>query len=129
MLTIGETLKDINEDINKLKEHAGNAYLRNVFQCAFIPEYKFVLPEGTPPYKVNGLSPVETKGTFWQEARKLHTYCRKDLKPLRREMLFVQMLEALDPESVGIMLAIKEQTLSDLYNNITYEKLLEVGYF
>lgn len=129
MLTIGETLKDINDDINKLKEHKDNTYLRTLFQCAFIPEYKFLLPEGMPEYKKNGSSPVENKGLFWQECRRMMSYCRADLKAIRREQLFLQAIEALDAESAGILIAVKEQTLSDLYNNITYEKLCEVGYF
>jgi hypothetical protein len=129
MLTIGETLADINKDINELRKHAGNQYLRNVFECAFLPEKKFLLPEGVPPFKINGLSSVETKGTFWQEARKFYTYLRPDLKPIIRERNFIQALEALDKESVGIMLSIKEQTLTALYPNITFEALKEVGYF
>lgn len=129
MLTIGETLGDINKDIKELKKHEGNTFLRNVFEHAFVPEKKFLLPEGLPPFKTNGLSSVETKGTFWQEARKFYTYCRADLKPFIRERNFLQALEGLDKESVGIMIAIKEQTLTDLYPNITVEALKEVGYF
>lgn len=130
MLTIHETLTDINKDIKVLRqpENWNNNYLRNVLEHAFIPEKKFILPEGTPPFKVNGLSGVETKGTFWQEARKMASYCRADLKPIRREAMFIMALEALDKESATIMLAIKEQTLSNLFPNITHEKLIEIGY-
>lgn len=129
MLTIGETLGDINKDIKNLNEHKDNQYLRNVLEHAFFPEKKFLLPEGTPPFKTNGLSSVETKGTFWQEARKMATYARADLKPVNRERLYISALEALDKESVGIFLAIKEQTLSSLYPNITRESLTAAGYF
>lgn len=130
MLTIHEALTDINKDINQINsaEHRGNSYLRNVIEHAFIPEKKFILPEGTPPYKTNGLSGVETKGTFWQEARKMATYTRADLKPFNRERLFISALEALDKDSVAIFLAIKEQTLDTLFPNITREKLIEIGY-
>lgn len=130
MLTLHETLSDINKDINaiKLAEHWNNSFLRNILEHAFIPEKKFILPEGTPPYKVNGLSGVETKGVVWQEARKLAIYARADLKPIRRESMFIQALESFDKDSVAVFLALKEQNLDSLYPNITREKLTEIGY-
>lgn len=130
MLTIHELLTDINKDINVLRhpDNWNNNYLRNVLEHAFKPEKKFILPEGTPPFKTNGLSGVETKGSFWQEARKMATYSRADLKPIRRESMFIQALESLDKDSVAILLAVKEQELVKLFPNITREKLEEIGY-
>ena len=103
-------------------------FLRNIIEHAYIPEKKFLLPEGVPPFKTNGLSGVETKGTFWQEARKIATYARSDLKPINRERLFIAALEALDKDSVAILLAVKEQNLETLFPNITRATLTEIGY-
>lgn len=128
MLTVYETLKDIDSDITRLQEYWGNQYLRNILEHAFIPEMKFILPEGVPPYQDKGMSYMQTKGIFWQEARKMYTYCRADIKPLQRESMFIQALEALDSDSQKILIAIKEQTLDKLFPNITYDKLKEVGY-
>lgn len=130
MLTLHETLTDINKDINaiKLAEHWNNSFLRNVLEHAFDPAKKFVLPEGTPPHKTNGLSGVETKGVVWQEARKFDIYRRAELKAIRRESMFIQALESFDKDSVAILLAVKEQNLDTVYPNITLDALKEVGY-
>ncbi len=129
MLTIHETLSDINKDITKIREHSQNGYLRTLFEHAFIPSKKLLLPEGTPPFKKSTITEVESKGLFWQEARKLGNFCRSDVKPFRRETLFIAALEALDEKSAAILLAVKDQCLSDLYPNITLESLTKEGYF
>jgi hypothetical protein len=131
MLTINETLSDINKDINKVMspDNVNNAYLRNFFVHAFVPEKKLILPEGIPPYKTNGMSDVEAKGIFWQVARKMDNMCRADLKPANRERLFIQALESVDKVSGSILIAVKEQKLSEMFPSITYAKLVEVGYF
>ena len=130
MDSITEVLSDIDKDINTLKTiHSKNNYLRILLEHALIPDKKFCLPEGNPPFKSKaGLTPTETKGSFWQEARKLDVYTRKDIKPLRLETLFIQALEGVDAESAKILLAVKDQTLDKIYPNITLENLKEIGY-
>lgn len=124
-----DILRDINKDINNIKKYSGNSYLRNIFESAFIPAKKLILPEGVPPYKSSSAPSVQLQGAFWQEAKKLYVYLRADLKPIRRESMFINALESMSKEEAEILLAVKDQELSKLFPNITYEKLKEVGYF
>ena len=127
-LLISDILKEVNQDIGALAKYKTNNYLRNVFEHAFIPEKKFILPEGVPPHKTQLGPSVQHDQTFFMEARKFYVYCRADLKPLRREAMFISCLESLSAEEAKILIAIKDQSLTDLYPNITASKLKEIGY-
>lgn len=127
--TVGEVLSELNYDIFNMKKYEGNSYLRNLLDAAFIPEKKFILPEGEAPYKPSTFNVTETQGTFWQWCRKLDIFQRRDLSAMKREMQFITALESLSPEDAKILCAVKEQELSKLYPNLTFESLVSVGYF
>jgi len=128
-LLINEILKDINNDISNLTtKFATHNYLRNVLEHAYLPEKKFLLPEGIPEYK-NQLGPAyQHEQSFWLEAKKFYVYLRTDLKTQKRESMFIAALESMATEEAKIFIAIKEQNLDIIYPNITLAKLREVGY-
>jgi len=128
-LLIGEILKDINTDITTLtSKYSGHNYLRNVLEHSYIPEKKFLLPEGLPPFKTQLGPSVQHEQTFWMEAKKFYVYCRTDLKTQKREQMFLNCLESLSQEEAQIFVAVKEQNLETLFPNITLAKLREIGY-
>ena len=125
---ITEILSDIDKDIKNIKTVEGNKYLRNILEAALVPELKLELPEGDPPYTPRAAPSAQFSGMFWQEAKKIAVFRRKDLHPLRRETLFVQALESVSAKEAEILLAVKDQTLYKLYPNITRGALNEGGY-
>lgn len=126
---IHEILKEINEDVSSIAKFESNNYLRNVFEHAFRPEKKFLLPDGIPPYK-SQVGPAEQhEHAFFMEAKKFYVYCRQELKPIKREQMFINCLESLAESEAKILIAIKEQTLNVLYPNITLDSLKAIGYF
>jgi len=129
MSNISEILSAANVDINTLKQHSGNKYLRNLMEAAFIPEKKFVLPEGLPEFKGNLQHPDQISGAFWQIAKKLDTFQRADLPAIRRESIFIQSLESLSAIDAKILIAVKEQTLHKMFKTLTMKNLKAVGYF
>lgn len=125
---IPELLKEINDDISKLANYKDDAALKILFCAAFMPENKIILPDGVPPYKEDsaplGMSPAILK----QELRKLYVFCRKDLKPVKREDLFIQLLENIHPSEAKILIALKDQNLTTLYPKITHKVVFENGF-
>jgi hypothetical protein len=94
--------------------------LRAVLQGAFDPNVKWQLPEGAPPYKPNDL--VDQHHRLFTETRKLYLFIEggnPNLNQLRREALFIEFLEALDPDDAKLMLAVKDKQLP--YPNITID--------
>jgi hypothetical protein len=125
-----ELLKEINENPDLLAQHTQNNALRVTFQYAFDPALKMNLPEGDPPFKPDsnplGMSPAN----YQQETRRFQIFLRTDeqLSRLRRETLFVQLLEGLHPSEAKLLLALKDQNLTSVYPNITADLLKKHGF-
>jgi len=119
-----ELLEEINSDPKLIEKYKGDSALTILFKHAFIPEQKFILPEGEPPYNKDaapiGMSPAILR----QELRRFYVFTRTDLQPLKREQLFISLLESLHPTEASLMLAVKEQSIPKLYKKIT-RKLVE----
>lgn len=116
-LSISEILKrasEITDDASRvtwLQQNASTT-LQTVLRGAFDPTIKWQLPEGDPPYKPCDL--VDQHHRLFTETRKLYLFIEggnPDLKQTRREHLFIELLEAVDPEDAKLLLAIKEKRL------------------
>lgn len=130
MSTVTEIFNAAEDNINSILTVKGNKYFRNLMDAAYKPEKKFLLPEGTPPYKVNAMHEAQVEpGIFWQIARKLDVFQRPEMKQVRREMQFIHALESLSAIDAEILLAIKEQKLHKKFKGLTLKKLTEIGYF
>jgi hypothetical protein len=125
---IPELLAEINEDPSKIKLYSGDAALNYVFKHAFDPKYKFILPKGNPPYKKDPAPIGMTPAIFKQELKRFYIFCRADLNPVRRETLFIQLLESIHPSEAEVLLAIKEQKLHKMYKKITHKLVAEAGF-
>jgi hypothetical protein len=131
MKLVCDLLDEINKDIKTLIPNQNNQYLRNLLEHALIPEKKFYLPDGVPPYKVNQLPSAQLQGAMWNVCKKLYIFCRRDMKALQRESLFVTSLESVSKQESELLIAIKDQTFDKMYPNITIENINGVipGYF
>ena len=127
-----EVLKEINDDIGlfktKYQKQGDGGILGTFFAHAYIPAAKFLLPEGDPPYKPAPQPLGMTPSNMVQEIRRFYVLCRNDLKPLKREQIFIQMLENVHPDEAKILLAIKDQTLYKIYPNITAQAVADGGF-
>ena len=100
-----------SDRIRMLQENNSVA-LQTVLRGAFDPSIKWLLPEGEPPYKPNDL--VDQEHIFYHECRKMYLFVEggnPDLKQLRREALFVQLLETVSANDAKLLLAIKDKHL------------------
>lgn len=125
---ITNILEEINNDPKKIENYKANSALRFIFEHAFLPEKKFVLPEGDPPYKKDAAPLGMSPANLYMEVKKLYVFCRADLKPIKRETLFVQLLENLHPSEAELILAIKDQNLAKLYPKITRKLVADAGF-
>ena len=124
-----EILQEANADVKTLEKHKGNQALRMLFEHAFIPEKKFELPEGAPPFKPDGAPLCMTPTNFTQEMRRLYIFTpARPLPKLRKEALFVQLLETIHPSEAELLIAVKDQTLHKLYKKINADVAAEYGF-
>lgn len=86
-----------------------NPVVKTVLKHMFDPNDKFDLPDGDPPYtEFNGDEP----GRLYSELRRLYLFTahgNPNLKPLRREMLFIDLLQSVNADEAKLLLAIKNQ--------------------
>jgi hypothetical protein len=92
-----------------------------VLHATFHPEVQFLLPTGRPPFTPLSKG-VDAQGAFYQQARTLYVFI-KGLSPnipqLRREVMFVQLLESVDPDDAEMLIGMKDKIM--IYPGITYD--------
>lgn len=104
-------MKTKKEKIDYLRSN-DNSALRNVLKHALDPSLKFLLPEGAPPYRESEY--FDGQGMLYTEARKLYLFVEggnPNLTPIRREMLFINLLESLDPKDANLMIHVKDKKI------------------
>ena len=75
---IPEILKEINSDTSKIKDYEEKKPLLSLlFKYAFDPEYKFLLPEGDPPFEPNPDN-IGLNGLLTAEIKKLYVYTKEN---------------------------------------------------
>ena len=96
--------------------------LKELLKYAFHPDIKFVLPPGMPPYKTIG-SPEEYNPTYlYPNIRKFYLFVEGGhggITQLRREQLFIQLLESLHPKEAEVVIQVKDKKLN--YRGLTYK--------
>tara|TARA_Y100001951_G_C11214455_1_gene224948 strand:- start:211 stop:633 length:423 start_codon:yes stop_codon:yes gene_type:complete len=108
--------------IQILQEYADGA-LKAILIWNFDPTAVSALPEGPVPYKENEV-PVGTDHTsLRREWKNLYHFLKggnDSLSTMRRETMFIQMLEGLHPEEAKIVCLVKDKDLESRYK-ITYD--------
>ena len=128
MKYVTEILEEINKDTSKLEQYKTNNLVKMMFEYAFIPEKKFDLPEGAPPFKGDAAPIGMSPGNFLQEVRRFYIFTKeRQLPKVRKEQLFIQLLENIHPSEAKVLLAIKDQNLNSLYPNINSKVVAQYG--
>ena len=108
--------------IDILREYADDA-LKSILIWNFDPTAISVLPEGHVPYKENEV-PVGTDHTsLRREWKNLYHFVKGGndrISAIRRETMFIQLLEGLHPDEAEIVCLVKDKALEDKYS-ITYD--------
>ncbi len=126
-LLISEVLRKVSnaktkaEKVNLLRENNSQA-LRSLLIWNFDESVISMIPEGDVPYTPND-APAGTDHTrLEQEARGLYRFVKggqDSLKSLKRESMFVQLLEGLSAEEAELLCLVKDGNLNSKYKRIT----------
>jgi len=107
------------EEKRQVLKDRENFATKALLQLNYHPNVKWKIPKGAPPYVPNQNT---ADASLHFEVKKLDYYTDPsphDLPMLRRESMFVQLLERLDPEDAKILIAVKDQKLS--YKGLSYK--------
>ena len=129
---IHEILELVSEQRSKakkieiLREYRDDS-LTAILIWNFDDRVQSAIPEGVVPYKENEV-PVGTDHTsLRREWKNLYHFIKggnDELSSLRRETMFIQMLEGLHPEEAKIICLVKDKNLTEKYK-LTQELVAE----
>ena len=119
--------KDKPKKIEVLRQHDTPA-MRMILKGAFDPKIEWELPEGTPPY-IENEAPAGTEHTFLEvEARRLYNFAKggnNTINKIRKETLFIQMLEGLHASEAKVLIDVKNKSLNKTYKGLTSDMVKE----
>ena len=119
--------KDKSKKIEILRQYDKPA-LRQILKGAFDPKIEWELPEGIPPY-IENEAPIGTEHTLLiTESKKLWHFVKgADIATtrLRKETMFIQMLEGLQKEEAKVLLDMKNNTLNKTFKGLTADMVKE----
>ena len=121
ILELANKQRKMDDRIEVLKEYRNEA-LVSVLIWNFDDTVVSVVPEGEVPYEKNEV-PVGTDHTsLRKEYRNLYHFVKggnDTLSTVRRETMFIQMLEGLHPDEADILCLVKDKALVRKYSKIT----------
>lgn len=116
-----EVLELVSKQRSKAKKiEVLQEYDTDALRAILIWNYEAVsmLPEGPVPYKPNESPKGTAHQQLSQEYKRLYHFVRGGndaLKPLRRESMFIQLLEGLHEDEAALLVKVKDSRLEDLY--------------
>tara|TARA_B100000965_G_scaffold386152_1_gene388128 strand:- start:516 stop:1001 length:486 start_codon:yes stop_codon:yes gene_type:complete len=122
VLELASKQKTKAKKIEILQEYESDA-LKSILIWNFDQTVISLIPEGAVPYTKNEV-PVGTDHTsLRREWKNLYHFVKggnDKISGIRRETMFIQMLEGLHPEEAEIICLVKDKILEDKYS-ITYD--------
>lgn len=104
------------EKVKILQDNVSQA-LKSILIINYDESIESMLPEGAPPYNKNE-APAGTEHTRLEhEARILHHFFKggSNISGMKREQMFIQLLEGLHPDEAEVVIAAKDKSLGKKY--------------
>lgn len=124
ILSTASQLKTKKEKIDFLRRN-NSKELRNILLVMYDKSLELDLPNVAPPYTPSDLN--ESHGLLYREARKLVYFLKgrkegQGLTRVRKESLFIQMLEAVDRDDAKLLIRMLEKSpYKDLPSSLLVE--------
>lgn len=120
VLDLFEKAKSKEEKVGVLKKYE-SPILRAIMRINFDPSVQMALPEGEPPFKKVPDVPIgEQQTKLESEYRRFYIWLdpKTNLPKLRKESLFVEMLEGLHISEAMVIILAKDKKLQTKYKSL-----------
>lgn len=114
---LGEIIKEVKDakSVNqkvKILQDNNSKELRGIFLLAYDNNVTWALPEGAPPYEPLDKS-MDNQGMLFQEMRRMYVFLANgpQVAQARREQMFVQLLEQVDPDDAKLLIEVKDRKI------------------
>ena len=104
-----------------INEGRGSNVIQWMLRLNYDPNVTLLLPEGTPPYRVNDKPMGYEETSIQKEMKRFYIWLdrKQNLSRHKREDLFIKMLEALHASEATLLCHLKDGKLTDKYPSIT----------
>lgn len=116
IITDAAKIDDENDRVAFLQKN-DNPTLREILRLGLSKSVEWDLPEGAPPFKKSPY--IDIEGRLYQEMRTMYLYLKggnPDLNKVKREFLFIGLLESLDPRDADLLIDVKDKKLPKTLN-------------
>ena len=123
ILDFTSKLPNEEEQIKCLRAN-DNSAIKTILKFCFDPNIKWLLPEGDAPYKPCEYPNIDNM--LYGEARRLYLFVEggnPNLTTLKRESMFVDLLQSINPEDAKLLVAIKDEKFP--YKGLTAATVLK----
>lgn len=111
ILEFTSNLEDPNEQVKCLLAN-DNSAIRTILKYCFDPNIRWLLPAGDAPYVPCEFPNIENM--LYSEARRLYLFIEggnPNITTLKRESMFVDLLQSITPEDAKLLVSIKDKKL------------------
>ena len=124
IFTIANNIEDKNMRAQFLREN-GTRAIQELIRLNFDTDIKFLLPDGRPNFlEGDDKPPTFDDASLNYEVRRLYLFIEggnPNLSDLKRETLWIEMLNSLHADEADDLTHMKDRTLHKKYKNITHE--------
>ena len=116
------------QKVKHLKENRNNM-VDLLLELAFSRDIRITLPEGSPDYQKTGEVELYNATLLYANRRQIEMFINDNtaqVPELKREQLFIDLLENLDPAESQLLIEVKDKKLES-YSGIT-KKVIEKVY-
>ena len=108
-----ESQKTVKKQADLMQKH-DSAALKELLIFSCCPVVEWQLPSGNPPYTPLDSS-TDQEGRLYSEVKKLdyfvNTPAGLELNSMKREQMFIELMETIDPNDAKLLLRIKDKKL------------------
>ena len=121
---IGEIIKEVKDAKSvgekiRILQREDNRELRGLLELTYDNRLTWALPEGNPPYKPLDKS-MDNQGMLYSEMRRMYIFLegKSNVNQARREQLFIEILEQLDPDDAALLIEAKDRKIKGVSKNV-----------
>jgi|DEB0MinimDraft_3_1074331.scaffolds.fasta_scaffold00569_19 methyl coenzyme M reductase gamma subunit len=123
--------KNVKIKANILRENQ-STQLIDLFQLTYNPTIKWILPEGNPPYDP-APKDSDLEGALLGKMRMMKYFIsvndqvlEPNVHPIKRESIFVQLLEGIDPADARLVLEMKAGDIKGVSKTVVKEAFPQI---
>jgi hypothetical protein len=127
-LDLIEKAKTEEEKIAAMKQYGSFPPLNFLLSMCYNDKVQFELPAGMPPYQRDEATHFDLFSPLASQIRRMQLCLKSNgnTPRFKKEIIFIQLLEAINPKEADIIVACKDRALTELYPSITKELVAKV---